>query len=105
MTLNSILLQAANPGAAWMNIIMIVLLIAIFYFFMIRPQSKRQKEIQKAREAMKPGDKVITSGGIYGIIREINTTTSQVTVEIWDGVKMKVDYNTIYAIPENDKTK
>lgn len=105
MTLNSILLQAANPGAAWMNIIMIVLLIAIFYFFMIRPQSKRQKEIQKAREAMKPGDKVITSGGIYGIIREINTTTSQVTVEIWDGVKMKVDYNNIYPIPENDKTK
>ena len=44
--------------------------IAIFYFFMIRPQQKKQKEIQKAREALKAGDKVITAGGIYGKIKE-----------------------------------
>lgn len=87
-----------------MNILMIVLMIAIFYFFMIRPQSKRQKEVQKAREAMKPGDKIITSGGIYGIVREINTTTNQVTIEVWDGVKMKVDFGNIYAIPTDNKT-
>ncbi len=98
------LLQATAPGAGWMNILMIVLMIAIFYFFMIRPQSKRQKEVQKAREAMKPGDKIITSGGIYGIVREINTTTNQVTIEVWDGVKMKVDFGNIYAIPTDNKT-
>lgn len=81
---------------------MIVLLIVIFYFFMIRPQAKRQKEIQKAREAMKPGDKIITSGGIYGTIRDINKTTNEVTIEVWDGVKMKVDYNNVYTIQVNN---
>ena len=60
--LQAILLQAPAPqGNALMSIFMIVLMIVIFYFFMIRPQTKRQKELQKAREAMKAGDKVITS--------------------------------------------
>ena len=45
-----------------------VVIVAIFYFFMIRPQQKKQKEIQKSREALKTGDKVITAGGIYGKI-------------------------------------
>lgn len=88
-----------------MNILMILLMVGIFYFFMIRPQTKRQKELQKAREAMKPGDKVVTGGGIYGIVREINTTTNQVTLEVWEGVKMKVDFNNVFAIPENKQEK
>ena len=75
--LNSILLQAAGSAGAqggasgWSSIIMIVALIAIFYFFMIRPQSKKQKEIKKFRDAMKKGDKVTTAGGIHGKIRDI----------------------------------
>ena len=74
--LNSILLQAAGgagaQGSGWTSILMIVALIAIFYFFMIRPQSKKQKEIKKFRDAMKKGDKVTTAGGIHGKISEIN---------------------------------
>lgn len=88
-----------------MSIFMIVLMIVIFYFFMIRPQTKRQKELQKAREAMKAGDKVITSGGMYGIIREINKTNGQVTLEVWDGVKVKVDINNIFSLEEVGKDK
>ena len=88
-----------------MSIIMIVLMIVIFYFFMIRPQTKRQKELQKAREAMKTGDKVITSGGMYGIIREINKPNGQVTLEVWDGVKVKVDINNIFSLEEVGKDK
>ena len=88
-----------------MSIIMIVLMIVIFYFFMIRPQTKRQKELQKAREAMKAGDKVITSGGMYGIIREINKPSGQVTLEVWDGVKVKVDINNIFSLEEVGKDK
>ena len=104
--LQAILLQAQVPqGNAFMSIIMIVLMIVIFYFFMIRPQTKRQKELQKAREAMKAGDKVITSGGMYGIIREINKPNGQVTLEVWDGVKVKVDINNIFSLEEVGKDK
>ena len=74
MVLNYILLDAAAPASAsggMGSIIMIVALIAIFYFFMIRPQSKKQKEMKKFREGLKSGDKVITAGGIHGRIREI----------------------------------
>ena len=70
MQLNTILLEQA-PNAGIMNIGMIVLLIAIFYFLMIRPQNKKQKQIRKFREGLQSGDKVITAGGIYGKIKEI----------------------------------
>ena len=70
MMLNYILLQTQQQGGSGMgSILMIVALIAIFYFFMIRPQSKKQKEMKKFRENMKSGDKVITAGGIHGRVR------------------------------------
>ncbi len=78
-----------------MNIIMIVALIAIFYFFMIRPQQKKQKEIQKAREALKAGDKVITAGGIYGRIREIGDI--YMMIEVANGVTIRVDKSSVFA--------
>lgn len=62
--LNTILLQ--DQGTGWANIAMIVVLIAIFYLFMIRPQQKKQNEIKKFREGIKVGDRVVTAGGIYG---------------------------------------
>lgn len=71
MLLNSILLNTGAQGGGMMQIGMIVLLIAVFYFFMIRPQNKKQKEIKKFREGIQKGDKVITAGGIYGTIKEI----------------------------------
>ena len=66
--INSIMLEATNTGggSGLMQILMIVALFAIFYFLMIRPQSKKQKEIRKFREGLQNGDKVITAGGIYG---------------------------------------
>lgn len=70
-----------------------VLIIIVFYFFMIRPQMKRQKELRKYREALKKGDKVITTGGIYGKVAEVKDQF--VTVEIADGVKVKMDKSAI----------
>ena len=93
MLTNSILLQQAQQGD-WSGIIMIVALIIIFYFFMIRPQQKRQKEIRKFREGIKVGDKVITAGGIYGKVRNINDTTFQ--IEISEGVKIIIDKGSVY---------
>lgn len=102
MTLLSILLQApsATGGASsYSGILMMVLIFVVFYFFMIRPQSKRQKEIKKQREAMKAGDKVVTSGGIYGRVKEIKDTT--VTVEIAENVRIKIDKNSVFATVED----
>ncbi len=97
MNLLNILLQAApkSPMGSWSGILMMVAIFVIFYFFMIRPQTKRQKEIRKQREAMKKGDKVVTSGGIYGKVKDIKETT--VTVEIADNVRITVDKNSIFS--------
>ncbi len=69
-------------------------LIAIFYFFMIRPQSKKQKEIKKFREAMQKGDKVTTAGGIHGKIKEIKDDV--IVLQIDDNVKITVDKAMVY---------
>lgn len=102
MNLLSVLLQAGTPasgGGGYTPILMMVLIFVVFYFFMIRPQAKRQKEIKKQREAMKPGDSVVTSGGIYGKIKDIKETT--VIVEIAENVRIKVDKNSVFATAED----
>jgi preprotein translocase subunit YajC len=76
-------------------LIMIILLFAIMYFLMIRPQQKKQKEIQKMRESLKIGDKVVTAGGIYGKIRESGDKTF--IIEIADGVRIKIDKASVFA--------
>lgn len=88
---------AGNTGGMgnFSGIIMIVLLFVVFYFFMIRPQSKRQKEIKNFRASLKVGDKVITSGGIYGRIKEINDDS--VLLEIDENVRVRVDKNSIFG--------
>jgi preprotein translocase subunit YajC len=93
--MTAVIMQAGSGGNNWSGIAMMVAIIAIFYFFMIRPQQKRQKDIQKAREAIKPGDAVVTAGGIHGRIRDIGDTF--MVVEIADGVKIKVDKLSVFA--------
>ncbi|MDE6297376.1 MAG: preprotein translocase subunit YajC [Muribaculaceae bacterium] len=99
--LNTILLEAPATGSNWSGIVMIVAMIAIFYFFMIRPQSKKQKELKKQREAMKNGDKVVTAGGIHGRIKEIKETV--IVMEVSQGVSIKVDKNSVYPIGTETK--
>lgn len=97
--MDMILLQAnGGMGGSLSGMLMIVAMIVVFYFFMIRPQSKKQKEIKKAREALSVGDKVVTSGGIYGKIKEIKETTF--SVEIAPGVSIKVDKGSIFPVVE-----
>jgi len=71
----------------------LVLIIVVFYFFMIRPQMKRQKETQKFRDALQKGDKVVTSGGIYGRIDEIKDQV--IILEVAPGIKLKVDKSVV----------
>lgn len=100
MTLSTILLQAQAQNSGWVNIIMMVALIAIFYFFMIRPQQKRQKEIQKAREALSNGDKVMTAGGIYGKVKEVGE--KYFIIEIAENTRIRVAKDSVY--PAADET-
>ena len=97
--LNSILLQADAAGGGWSGMLIIIAMIAIFYFFMIRPQQKKQKEIRKAREAMKSGDKIVTAGGIYGRIKEVKDTCF--IIEIASGVSIKIDKGSVYPTAED----
>ncbi len=99
----NVLLQGAAPasagGSMMSTIIFFVAIIGIFYFFMIRPQQKRQKALQEARSAMKVGDKVVTAGGIHGRIREVSD--NYFLVEIADGVKIKIEKSSVFATSED----
>lgn len=100
MTLNTILLQAAQSsgGSGMTTLLMILAMVVIFYFFMIRPQSKQRKEMQKKRNAMKAGDKVVTAGGIHGRVREISENT--LIMEIDKGVEIRVNRDSVYPYEE-----
>ena len=99
--LTTILLQAADgaQGASWANMGVLLLIFVIFYFFMIRPQTKRQKEIKKFQDSLENGKTVITQGGIYGRVREVKD--NYVLVEIADGVKIRVNKNMVFDSPED----
>ena len=99
MNLETILLEAPSTetasGWSFNSLIMIGLLIVVFYFFMIRPQQKRQKEIKKFREALQVGNEVITSGGIYAKIKAIKD--DHVIIEIANNVNVKIDKGSIFS--------
>ncbi len=69
------------------------LMIVVFYFFMIRPQVKKQKELAKFRNELAKGDKIVTTGGIYGKVAEIKE--QYLVVDIGDNVKIKIDKNAV----------
>ena len=97
-TLTITLLQAAGAGQApagggGMFWIMMILLFVIMWAFMIRPQRKQQKELEKVRSELKRGDKVVTAGGIYGVVDEIKDRS--VLIKVDGEVKLRVDKNSI----------
>lgn len=91
----NILLQAAPQGSGMSTLLMFGLIFLVMYFFMIRPQMKKQKEAKKFREGLKKGDKVITIGGLHGKITEVADTT--VVLETEGGVKLKFEKSAVSA--------
>ena len=93
----TIILQtaAAQPAGngLWSMLIMFVLIFAVMYFFMIRHQKKQQKAIEEMRKSLTKGDKVITAGGIYGTIADIDETS--VLIKVDGDVKIRVDKSCI----------
>jgi preprotein translocase subunit YajC len=88
-----VVLQQQTQGGMLGMFLPLVLIVVVFYFFMIRPQMKRQKELQKFREALQKGDKVVTSGGIYGRIDEIKDNF--IFLEVAPNVKLRVDKSVV----------
>lgn len=88
---------------------MMVAIFLIFWVFMIRPQQKRQqeiqKEIQKFRNSIAIGSRVVTSGGIYGEVRAIEEVDNILVIEVAKGVNIRVDRNSVYATAQQDQVK
>ncbi|MEL6673168.1 MAG: preprotein translocase subunit YajC [Bacteroidota bacterium] len=97
-----ILLDSAAGGAAapstWSTPLFFAGIIAIFYFFMIRPQQKRSKEEKQFREGLEKGDKVVTIGGIYGEVEKIDEKS--VLVRVDNNTKLRFDKTALRAAPE-----
>ncbi len=92
--LNTLLMM--NPDGDQSPVSMLVffgLMILVFYFFMIRPQVKKQKELSKFRNELEKGDKIVTTGGIYGKVSEIKDQI--IIMDIGENVKIKIDKNAV----------
>ncbi len=90
--------EAAPAGGGMSFWLMIVAMIAIMYFFMWRPESKRRKQMENFRNNLKRGDKIITAGGIYGTVKEIQPTS--LLIEVDSNVTLRIDKNMVAASPE-----
>lgn len=93
--------EAAGPqqpgmGSFW---IMMLLMIGVMYFFMWRPESKRRKQMEQFRQGLKKGDKIITAGGIYGVIKEVHETS--LLIEVDSNVTLRIDKNMVVGDPAN----
>ena len=91
--MNFILMQAAPAGGNWSFLVMMLLIFVVMYFFMIRPQQKKQKELVKFRESLKKGDKIVTVGGIYGVIADVKE--QYILVEVDNNVRLRLDKSSI----------
>lgn len=97
--------QAGQGSGSMSFIIMMVAIFAIMYFFMIRPQQKRQKEIQNFQNSLAEGTEVITGGGIYGTVKKIDLAKGIIEVKIADGVTIKVDKGYVFKDTSSTPTQ
>ena len=91
-----ILAAQSQGGGSISFIIMMVAIFAIMYFFMIKPQQKRQKEIQNFQNSLQEGTQVLTGGGIYGTVKKIDLASGIIEVKIAEGVVIKVDKSYVF---------
>jgi len=91
----------ATPNP-FIQIVPLVLIFIVFYFFMIRPQQKKQKDREKVLDSLKRGDKVITIGGLHGTVAGIDTEKKTVLVQVSDTTKIKFDRTAIANIEKQE---
>ena len=90
-----------GQGNALISFLPLILVFVVFYFFMIRPQMKKQKEMTNYRNSLKRGDKVITTGGIYGRVHEVKE--NYIFMDAGGDIKLKVDKNALVKDPSADE--
>jgi len=92
--LSIVLMASPQQGQSpWSSLLPLLLIMVVFYFFLIRPQMRRQKELKTFRESLKKGDKIVTAGGIYGKINNISDHV--ITVDVGNNVLLKVDKSSV----------
>jgi preprotein translocase subunit YajC len=94
-----------DPNAGIINLVFLGAIFLVFYFFIIRPQSKRQKEIKEKVEEMKKGDKIVTSSGIIGFVNKIEENEILVDVDTGSGVKLRMLKSAITDVNPNKDDK
>lgn len=87
----------SEGGSTWMSFIPIVLMIVIFYFLLIRPSQKKEKDRKKMIESIQKGDKVLTVGGVYGVVAAIKPEEGIVVLKIGDNTKVEFAKSAIQA--------
>jgi len=85
--------QGQGQSNPWSSLIPLLLIMVVFYFFLIRPQMKRQKDLKNFRESLKKGDHIITAGGIYGKIN--NIADNVITIDAGNNILLKVDKSAV----------
>ena len=88
-----------KTGGSWSMIIMMVLIFVVMWLFMIRPQQKQQKELNKFRESLAKGQKIVTAGGIYGTVKEVKE--HYVLMEVDNNCTIRVDKSAIMRDPSD----
>ena len=86
---------AGQQGDPFLSFLPLILIFVVFYFLLIRPQSKRQKEHRKMLEQLEKGDEVVTNGGVFGVVSELGDNFVLLTIA--DGVDVKVQRSAIAA--------
>ncbi len=94
-------MAATGSQSMLMTVLPFVLIIAIFYFFIIRPQNKKQKEAEQMRNAISKGDKVVTIGGIHGTVSSVKERT--VIIKVEDGARIEFDRSAIASVISDKK--
>lgn len=95
--MTNLFLEAQGGGSSISFLVMMVAIFAIMWFFMIRPQQKKQKEIRKFQNSLAEGSKVVTGGGVYGTVKHINVDQNTVDVEVARGVVITVAKGYVFA--------
>jgi len=93
--------EGASPGSSLFSFLPLVAIIAIFYFLILRPQNKKQKETQKMLSALKKGDRVVTIGGIHGVIQSVKEST--VILRVDENTKMEFSRSAVSSVENSAK--
>ena len=95
--MTNLFLQSGSGQSGLPMLIMMVVIFAIMWLFMIRPQQKKQKKIREFQNALKEGDKVVTGGGIYGTVKRVNAQENTIDIEVARGVVITVAKGYVFA--------